>query len=138
MFFGKGRAVALREGGQRARLFGFGGRVGLPRLQAGNATLPDHPLHVFRDQVEFEIHFGPLGKPMGVRDFLGVRDDPDGEASLFNLSDSEADPIDCDRAFRNYVMEPSDPQSSIREQWWAELCQTSDARSGVPRYRAGR
>ena len=41
---------------------------------------------------------------MEVRDFPGARDDPDDEASLFNLSDSEADPIDCDRAFRNYVM----------------------------------
>ena len=54
-----------------------------------------HPLHVFRDQVELEIHFGPPGKHMEVRDFPGVRDDPDGEAFLFNLSDGEADPIDC-------------------------------------------
>jgi hypothetical protein len=39
-----------------------------------------------------------------VRDFPGVRDDPDDETFLFHLSDGKADAVDTDRAFRNHVM----------------------------------
>lgn len=54
--------------------------------------------NVFREQVKFEIHTRARCDRLQARDLMGVRNDPDHDGTVIQLSNCQTDPIYTDRS----------------------------------------